>query len=88
MRLNLETIVAHTLKLQPTSRRTAEQVIATIRVIARAVAADHALARCAATKAASPRRNLAEVRAVYVPPADLQQDSDVVAQSMPPGPIA
>jgi hypothetical protein len=62
-----ETDVARTLSLPPTSRQVLERVAARILAIARAVAADHALALRAAAKAASPRRNLIEVRAMYLP---------------------
>lgn len=62
--------MANTLDLQHTSRWTIDRVSATIYVIARIVAAEHALALRAATKAALQRRSLAEVRATYVPPLD------------------
>ena len=56
------------LYLRQTSRCTIERVYSVMRATARAVAADNALALRAATKAeASPRRSLAEVRAMYVP---------------------
>ena len=58
----------NTLHLQPTSRWAVARVLSAIRVISRAVADDHALALRAATKAASPRRSVAELRAMYVPP--------------------
>jgi hypothetical protein len=48
-------------------------VRATIGAILRAVTAEHTLALRAATKAASPRQNLAEVRAMYVPSEPHQQ---------------
>ena len=57
---------AHVLHLQRTHRRTLGGVRAAIGAILRAVTAEHTLALRAATKAASPRQSLAEVRAMYV----------------------
>ena len=59
--------MAHVLHLQQTYRRTLGGVRATIGAILGAVTAEHTLALRAATKAASPRQSLAEVRAMYVP---------------------
>lgn len=73
--------MAHILHLKQTYRRTRSGVVATIRAIARAVAAEHTLAQRAAARAASPRQSLAEVRAMYVPKGEPQQDSNRVAQS-------
>ena len=72
--------MAHALPLQQTYRRTLGGVRATIRAILRAVTAEHTLALRAATKAASPRQSLAEVRAMYVPPREPRQEDDAVAQ--------
>ena len=72
--------MAHILHLQQTYRRTRRGVIPTIRAIIRAVAAEHTLAQRAAAKAASPRQSLAEVRAMYVPTCQSQQEGDAVAQ--------
>ena len=72
--------MAHILHLKKTYRRTRSGVVATIRAIARVVAAEHSLAQHAAAKAASPRRSLAEVRAMYVPTGESQQESEVVAK--------
>ena len=58
--------MANIFRLQQTSPWTLEGVGTSIRAIARAVAAEHKLALRAATKAASPRQSLAEVRAMYV----------------------
>ena len=55
------------LHLQRTFRRMLGGVRATIGASLRAVTAEHTLALRAATKAASPRQSLAEVRAMYVP---------------------
>ena len=44
----------------------ADRILSGLRIIARALASDHALALSAAAKAASPRRSLAEVRALYL----------------------
>ena len=72
--------MAHVLPLQQTYRRTLGGVRATIRAILRAVTAEHTLALRAATKAASPRQSLAEVRAMYVSPREPHQEDDAVAQ--------
>lgn len=69
--------MAHTLHLQHLPRQTLERVNATIRAVARAVAAEHTLALHAAAKAASPRRHLAEVRAIYVSSPAPNHESDV-----------
>jgi len=58
--------MAHTLRLKQTYRRNQSGMTDTIGAVTRAVAADHELALRAAEKAASPRKNLAEVRAMYV----------------------
>jgi hypothetical protein len=79
-RRSQETMMAHTLHSQQTYRRTRNGIIATIRAIMRMVAAEHTLALRAATKAASPRQSLAEVRAMYVPTRETHQEGDVVAQ--------
>lgn len=73
--------MAHILHLKQTYRRTRSGVVATIRAIARVVAAEHTLAQCAAAKAASPRRSLAEVRAMYLPTDEPQQEGEVVAKN-------
>lgn len=66
--------MAHTLRLKQTYRRNQSGITDMISAVKRAVAAEHELALRAADKAASPRKNLAEVRAMYVsasePPAD------------------
>ena len=59
--------MANTFRLQQTSRGTLEGVRASIHAVLLAVAAEHTRALRAATKAASPRQSLAEVRAMYVP---------------------
>lgn len=73
--------MAYILHLQQTYRRTRSGVIATIRAIVRAVAAEHTLALRAAARTALPRQSLAEVRAMYVPTLEPRQQGDVVAQS-------
>ena len=73
--------MAHVLPLQQTYRRTLGGVRATIRAILSAVTAEHTLALRAATKAASPRQGLAEVRAMYVSPQESPQEDDAIAQS-------
>ena len=77
--------MAHVLHLQQTYRRTLGGVRATIRAVLRAVTAEHTLALRAATKAASPRQSLAEVRAMYVAPPAPHQEDDAVAQSTKSG---
>jgi hypothetical protein len=73
--------MAHILQLQHSPRQTLERVNATIGAIARAVVAERSLALRAATKAASPRQRLAEVRAMYVSSLDPRQQTDVVARA-------
>ena len=71
--------VADVWRQRQTSRWTADRVYSVMRAIARAVAADHALALRAATKAeASPRRSLADVRAMYLPRPYSDRQSDEV----------
>ena len=77
--------MAHVLPLQHTYRRTLGGVRATIRAILRAVTAEHTLALRAATKAASPRQNLAEVRAMYVSPREPHQEAGAIVQSTKSG---
>ena len=77
--------MAHALPLQQTYRRTLGGVRATIRAILRAVTAEHTLALRAATKAASPRQNLAEVRAMYVSPREPHQEAGAIARSTKSG---
>ena len=77
--------MAHIMQLQQTYRRTRSGVGAAIRAIARVIAAEHTLALRAATKAASPRQSLAEVRAMYVAPPAPHQEDDAVAQSTKSG---
>ena len=72
--------MANILHLQHTHRPILDGVSATIRAVARAVAAEHKLALRAATRAASPHQRLAEVRAMYVPSPDSPQESDAVAR--------
>ena len=73
--------MADALHLQQAYRRTPGRVRAAIRAIFSAVTAEHTLALRAATKAASPRQSLAEVRAMYVPPLTPHQEADAVAQN-------
>jgi len=72
--------MAHTLRLKQTYRRNQAGVTDTISAAARAVAEDHELALRAADKAASPRKNLAELRAMYVSATEPQPDSSAVEQ--------
>ena len=68
--------MAHVLHLQRTFRGALDDVRATIHDVVRAIAAEHTRALRAATKAASPRQSLAEVRAMYVPPEPQQRATD------------
>ena len=74
-------MMAHVLHLQQTYRRMLGGVRATIRAILRAVTAEHTLALRAATRAASPRQSLAEVRAMYVPSAPHQHGTEPGGQT-------
>lgn len=73
--------MAHVLHSQPMHRRTLDGIIATLRAIVRAVTAEHTAALSAATKAASPRRSLAEVRAMYVATRESQEGGDVAGNA-------
>ncbi len=73
--------MAHILHLKQTYQRTRSGVVATIRAIARLVADEHTVAQRAAAKAASPRRRLAEVRAMYLPTGESQRERDVVPKN-------
>jgi hypothetical protein len=68
--------MANTFRLQQTSRGTFEGVRASIRAVLLAVTAEHTRALRAATKAASPRQSLAEVRAMYVPSEPRQHGTE------------
>jgi hypothetical protein len=72
--------MAHVLHLQQTYRRALGGARATIRAILRAVTAEHTLALRAATRAASPRQSLAEVRAMYVPSDPHQHGNEAGGQ--------
>ena len=73
--------MAHILRLRHSPRQTLVRVNAMIGAIARAVVAERSLALRAATKSASPRRHRAEVRAMYVPSLNLDQQSDFYARA-------
>jgi hypothetical protein len=75
--------MAHTLRLKQTYRRNQSGISDTITGGARSLAADHRLALLAAEKAASPRKNLAQIRAMYVSAPEPQPDDSVVEQSKP-----
>ena len=51
-----------------THRWPLDRILSVIRSVARALAADHAVAQEAAAKAESSRENLAAVRELYLPP--------------------
>jgi hypothetical protein len=66
---------ANRLHLQRPSRWSVDRVLSAIRCIARGVASEHALALRATTKAALPRKNQADLRAMCVTPlASHRQD--------------
>ena len=67
--------MADTLRMKYTYRRN-QSGAAKIGEVVRAIAAEHTLALSAAAKAESPRRNVARVRAMYVPTPELTSDSD------------
>lgn len=73
--------MAHVLHSHPTHRRNLGGTIATIRAIVRAVTAEHTVALRAATKAASPRQSLPEVRAMYVSTRESQEGGDVAGNA-------
>jgi len=73
-------MMAHVLQLPQTYRWTLGGVRATIGAILRAVTAEHTLALRAATRAASPRQSLAEVRAMYVPSEPHQHGTEPCGQ--------
>lgn len=59
--------MAQTLDWLETSLKRRKRVTRTIRIVLWAVIDEHTLALQAATKAVSPGRSLAEVRAMYLP---------------------
>ncbi len=75
--------MAHTLRLKQTYRRNQSGESDTIGAATRSLAAEHELALRAAEKAASPRKNLAEIRAMYVSTPEPQPQSGAVEQTKP-----
>ena len=75
--------MAHTLRLKQTYRRNQSGISDTIGRSASSLAAEHQLALRAAEKAASPRKNLAEVRAMYVSAPEPPPDDGAVEQTKP-----
>lgn len=76
-----KTIVSKTLETPASSMRLAGGAKAAILVVARAVSAlvtEHSLALLAATKAALPRRQLTDLRAIYTADQDRRGDPDFV----------
>ena len=71
-----EPIMAHLLHLHRTYRRTLGGVLGPIGAVLRAIASEHTRALRAATKAASPRQSLAQVRAMYVPSEPRQHGTE------------
>jgi hypothetical protein len=70
--------MAHTLRWKQTYRPTRSGAMTTIGAAARLLAEEQALALRAAEKAASPRQNLAEVRAMYLQTTQPQPENDPV----------
>ena len=68
--------MAHTLRLKQGYRPIRGGAIDTIGAAARVLAEEQALALRAAEKAASPRQNLAELRAMYLPAGEPKQETD------------
>ena len=66
--------MAHTLRLKQTYRPARSGAMATIGAAARVLAEEQALALRAAEKAASPRQSVAELRAMYLPAGEPQQE--------------
>ena len=66
--------MANTLQLHPSARWTLNGFGAWMRAIVRTLAAEHTLALNAASKADLPRQRMAEVRAMYLPTSDRQQE--------------
>ena len=66
--------MAYTLRLKQSYRRNQGGMTDVVGTAVRSVVADHELALRAAEKAASPRKNLAEVRAMYVSTPETQAD--------------
>ncbi len=83
MRPLLETLMARTLPRLQTPRQILNRIKANLRAIASAVAGEHARALHAAKKASSPRRSLAEVRAMYVPSGDEREISPKTTDGTP-----
>jgi len=59
--------VARTLLVPHPSPRTVQRAVAALWIFARAMAVEHALALHAMAKVTLPRRNVSEVRAMYLP---------------------
>ena len=72
--------MANTLQFHPSARWTLNGVGASIRTLARTLAAEHTLALSAARKADLPRQRMAEVRAMYLPTRQPQQEGNGTAQ--------
>ena len=69
--------MAHTLRLKQSYRPIRGRAVETIGSAARVLAEEQALALRAAEKAASPRRSVAELRAMYhLPAAEPQHEKD------------
>ena len=73
--------MAHTLRLKQTYRPIRGGAIEKIGAAARVLAEEQALALRAAEKAALPRQNVAELRALYLPADEPQQEENAGEQT-------
>lgn len=73
--------MAHALRWKQTYLPTRNGAIATISATARVIAEEQALALRAAEKATSSRQSVAELRAMYLPAAEPQQEENAGAQT-------
>ena len=73
--------MAHALRWKQTYRPTRSGAITMISDAARMIAEEQALALRAAEKAASPRQSAAELRAMYLPASEPQQEKNAGEQT-------
>ncbi|MEO8187251.1 MAG: hypothetical protein ABI580_07810 [Burkholderiaceae bacterium] len=73
--------MAHALRWKQTYLPTRNGAITTIGAAARMIAEEQALALRAAEKAASPRQSVAELRAMYLPAGQPQQEENAGEQT-------
>ena len=77
--------MAHALRWKQTYLPTRTGAIATISAAARMIAEEQALALRAAEKAASSRQSVAELRAMYLPAGEPQQEKNTGEQTTKSG---